>query len=554
MKNVKIAIFQMNACVGDIDSNINKILENAKIAKKNNVNIFVTPELSLIGYPPYDLLLRKEFIDYQNKKLFELINKLKILNDLYVLIGHVSVISGMLYNTISIIYNGKIITSFYKNNLPNYSIFNEKRYFTASYIKPLIFKVNEINFGVIICEDLWKGIEIPKIDNIGVQVLLVCNASPYHINKDQERFNIISKYIDIHKCSLIYTNLVGGQDDLIFDGSSLAIDNKKESIITLPRFIENLSFITIKLDHDNIKFFNDNKNCYKYLYDEDFLYKNIWDALVLSLRDFVHKNNINHVIIGLSGGIDSALVLAIAVDALGKDKITTVMLSYKYTSQMSINDAKKMTDIIGNKHIYIKIDSIVSSIKSTLFNIFDIHNSIENDKTEENIQARVRGNLLMSLSNKMNAIVLNTSNKSEIATGYCTLYGDMIGAFSVLKDVSKTMVFKLAKYRNTISIVIPENIINRKPSAELKVNQLDSDSLPPYDILDGILENFIENKKTYEEIISLNYSPQDVKHVLSLVKSSEFKRYQRILGPILTKQSFSSDWIFPITNKFNFFN
>ncbi|AFZ83615.1 glutamine-hydrolysing NAD+ synthase [Candidatus Kinetoplastibacterium blastocrithidii TCC012E] len=539
MDTVKIAIAQINSCVGDISGNAAKVLSSADSACNDGVDLLLTPELVITGYPPEDLLFNIDFIENQNIALNNLINESRKFKELYLLIGHVSLISNSLYNSASLIYQGNLILTYYKCALPNYSIFDEKRYFSNGN-RPSTFSIRGISIGIMICEDLWSDDVIKMYNGISIDVLTVLNASPFNVGKDDKRIAIAKKSAKELNCDVVYANSVGGQDDLVFDGSSFIINRTGNYLRKLHSWREDYGYYEVGITKDISYIKNDSEE------------SQLWSALVLGLRDYVYKNRFPGVLLGLSGGIDSALALSIAVDAIGFDKVSAIMMPSFYTSDISIEDSSSLASNLKIDYRIINIDDIVLSFIKALC-LIQPDNLIEEreNSTYENIQARIRGVLLMAISNSSGKLVLNTSNKSEISVGYCTLYGDAIGGFSVLKDISKGMVYRLARWYNRDKGIIPERIISRAPSAELRPNQTDQDSLPPYDLLDKILMLHIEKGKTKKEIIDSGYSRDIVLEVFNLLRSSEYKRYQSPPGTRVSERSFGKDWRYPITNNFN---
>jgi NAD+ synthase (glutamine-hydrolysing) len=523
-KSIKIDIAQINPIVGDLDNNAQKIIDLTLESANNGFDLLVFPELALVGYPPEDLLLRHDFMQQVERKIKLIKSKLPV--DIAIIFGAPCKQNGVLYNSAYLIQDDEI-KIYHKQKLPNYSVFDEKRYFTAG-TQSFVFTVKNQRFGLLICEDVWDKNTVLETVKYGVQTMIVINASPFHIDKHQQRLDEIKKRVLENKIEFIYVNLVGGQDEIVFDGGSFMMNNKAEITHQLPFFkTANMSIISTK---------------------EASIEKNIYDALVLATKDYINKNGVfSGVIIGLSGGIDSALTLAIATDAIGNENIQAVMMPYTYTSNMSLEDAKTQADIMGIDYHKISIHTMVDNFNSQLNGIF---NGLQTDTTEENLQARVRGTLLMAISNKLGKIVLTTGNKSELAVGYATLYGDMSGGFAPLKDVSKTMVYRLAKYRNSLSYAIPERVIEREPSAELAPNQVDQDSLPPYDELDAILELFVEQRHSVEQIVELGHNRQTVERICRLVLNNEYKRRQSAPGPKISKNAFGKERRYPMTSKF----
>ncbi len=527
-KPLKIEIAQINPVVGDLNNNAKKIIDFSLESYKNKANLVIFPELALVGYPPEDLLLRDDFI-IQTKDKIEYI-KSQIPSSISIVFGAPTKVDGNLYNSACLIQKSRI-RFYHKQVLPNYGVFDEKRYFVAGN-KSFIFECQQKKIGLLICEDAWEKKPVEELVNLGAQTLISINASPFQIGKHDNRINIIKKRVIDNNVDFIYVNMIGGQDDLVFDGGSFVIDSQAKITNQFPFFKE--------VSHSIYKpiYQNNNQN----------IEKDIYDALVLSTKDYVMKNNIfDGAIIGLSGGIDSALTLAITADALGNDNVQAVMMPHIYTSSISIIDAKEQTKNMNIKYHQINISDIVKSFNQELKELFK---GTKEDITEENLQARIRGNILMSLANKFNKIVITTSNKSEMAVGYATLYGDMSGGFAPLKDVNKTLVYKLANYRNSISYVIPNRVIEREPSAELAKDQLDKDSLPNYEQLDSILELLIEKKLAVKQIIDKGFDADIVKKISRMVFSNEHKRYQSTVGPKITKNSFGKERRYPITSKF----
>lgn len=532
---MKIALAQINCIVGDIKGNANKILEYAKRAHQSGASLIITPELALSGYPPEDLLFRDDFNCACEQELERLS---KALPDITLLIGHPHQQNGKRYNAASVLEHGKINATYHKQCLPNYSVFDEERYFEAGNAS-FVFSHDGTKFGVMICADGWEADPALKAKQAGAEVLLSLNASPYHMDKLEARYEVIAQRAKETGLPIIYTNLVGGQDELVFDGASFVLNG--EGIVTqqLPSFTEALSFVDI----------NHNQPLNAAISPKLSLEASVYNALKMGLADYVNKNGFPSVVLGLSGGIDSALTLAIAVDALGADRVKVVLMSSEFTSNMSVDDAIEMAKLIGVKYSQIPIKDLFELFRETLAPEFD---DLPFDTAEENLQARIRGILLMALSNKFGSIVLTTGNKSEMAVGYSTLYGDMAGGFSLLKDVPKTLVYKLAEYRNNLSKVIPERIITRTPSAELRANQIDQDSLPSYEVLDAIMQSYVEDDLSRQAIIAKGFSEKDVNRVTNLIDHNEYKRRQAPVGVRITQRGFGKDRRYPITCKLKF--
>jgi len=531
---MKISLAQINPTVGDIQSNYKLIVKHAKIAERSNAELLITPELSICGYPPEDLLLNKHFIEECNDALLKIAKEFPKLK---IIVGHPRSDKEVLFNSASILYGGKIEQTYDKQILPNYGVFDEKRYFQPGN-KSLIFSHRNKRFGLLICEDIWIDGPIEKLSN--VDYIICINASPYEIDKYENRIKNLTKRVSSNDCTLIYINLVGGQDELLFDGGSFVYNNKYGLIDCLEQFKSINKIIDIKKIQKANKLIGQKKL--------QSPIKILLNGLILALKDYLSKNAIKNVFIGLSGGIDSAVVLYIATQACKKENITTIMMPSPYTSKVSIDDAKKLTDNLAIAH---KVKSIKPLIKSFGKSLSSDFKNLPIDITEENIQARIRGVLLMAYANKFKGIVLATSNKSEVAVGYSTLYGDMVGGFSILKDVPKTFVYKIAKEINRTNNIIPERILTRPPSAELSKNQTDQDTLPDYKVLDDIIDLYVEKNKSIKMIINEGYSAQEVRKVIKLIHMNEFKRRQTAPGPKVTHKAFGKDRRYPITNKYN---
>jgi NAD+ synthase (glutamine-hydrolysing) len=550
---LKICTAQLNVIVGDMVGNAQKIIAAARTAYEQGARLVLTPELSICGYPAEDLLLRPAFIAACDDAVKTVASELAGLKGLHVVVGHPrgSAIRGksvqvqMRYNAASVLCEGKVVESYAKRELPNYQVFDEYRYFTRGQ-GTCVFQVEDINVGLLICEDAWfeEPAQLARVS--GAQLLVVPNASPMHVGKVTERIAQMGERAKAVDLPLIYAHLVGGQDEVIFDGGSFAVNADGSLAARAPAFCEDLFYVEVTPGPSSLRL---SGPIAADLEDEE----ELWRALVMGVRDYIGKNGFPSVLLGLSGGIDSALVLAIAVDALGADKVRAVMMPSPYTADISWIDARDMSQRMGVRYDEISIKPEFEAFKQSLAKEFA---GLPEDTTEENIQARIRGVLLMALSNKFGGIVLTTGNKSEMATGYCTLYGDMAGGFAVIKDVLKTTVFKLARWRNandpfgTGLNPIPERIITRPPSAELRPDQVDQDSLPPYEILDGILTRYMENDQGIEDVVAAGYERAVVERVARLVRINEYKRRQAPVGIRVTHRGFGKDWRYPITGKF----
>ena len=534
---LRIAVAQFNATVGDLTGNVERIIACAVAAKARGAQVLLTPELALCGYPPEDLLLRPDFYRACSRALDDLARRIEeSAPGLAAVVGHPEEHAGRRFNAATVIENGQKKAVYRKMRLPNYEVFDEKRYFEAG-SEACVVMLGGVRCGINICADIWEAGAAELSREAGAELLLVLNASPCHLEKHQQRAQVLGERIAATGIPAIYANLVGGQDELVFDGASFALDAHGNCRMRLPSFEEALGIVDF--DHNRLHS--------EQLADELQVEAEAYRALVLGVRDYIGKSGFKGAIIGLSGGIDSALTLCVAVDALGADKVHAVMMPSPYTAQMSLDDSREMIRKLGVRYDEIAIAPAMQTYAAMLDPLFT---GLPQDTTEENIQARIRGNILMALSNKTGALVLTTGNKSEMAVGYCTLYGDMAGGFAVIKDVYKTLVYRLSRYRNTLSPVIPENIIVRPPSAELKPDQTDQDSLPPYEILDAIVRAYMEEDRSPREIIAAGLPEADVRRVVRLLRIAEYKRRQAPVGIRITPRGFGKDWRYPITNRY----
>lgn len=536
---LRIAIAQLNLLVGDVEGNADKVIETAKHARFHlGADAVVFPELTLTAYPPEDLLLRPGLYARVDDALHKIQQQTKGID---VIIGYPENTPAGNYNAAAVLRDGEVIAVYHKQHLPNYSVFDEKRYFEAGH-EPCVVEIKGIKIGLSICEDVWFLEPLQQAATAGAKLILNLNASPFHLNKHTERSKVIKSHIEKVKTPIVYVNQVGGQDELVFDGASFVMNAEGKITLRAPAFEEVVMLCEfeykdgqlIPLTQRNPPPMTELESAYK--------------ALVLGVHDYVNKNRFPGVIIGLSGGIDSALTLAIAVDALGADKVEALMMPSRYTSQQSLDDARKQAKNFGVEYHEISIEPIFNAALETLSTEFA---GLDADVTEENIQARSRCMILMAISNKKNKMVLTTGNKSELAVGYATLYGDMAGGFNALKDVPKTLVYRLVEYRNTISFDIPQSVIHRAPSAELSPNQKDSDSLPDYGELDGILELYVEKDKCAADIVAMGYEQKIVEKVIRMVDGNEYKRRQAAPGVRITRRAFGRDRRYPITSGFN---
>ena len=570
---VRVALLQINPTVGDLDGNARLVADAARAAWQQGARVAVAPELALCGYPPEDLLLRPAFLRASATALESLARTLADCDGLHLVVGHPwdggagtraqvdhdadlrskSVSVPRVFNAASVLAGGLVAATYCKRELPNYQVFDERRYFVSGRdagLAPLVFEAGGTRFGVLICEDAWFDEPAELAKAAGADVLCVINASPFHLGKPGEREAQMAHRARATGLPLLYAHMTGGQDEVVFDGGSFALDARGDVVARAALF----ESATLALDAAPGR--APAPAAGSGVVALPGLECQAWSALVTGVRDYIGKNGFPSVIIGLSGGIDSALVLAIAVDALGPERVRTVMMQSPYTADISWIDARDMAGRVGVRYDEIAIAPMFDAFRGALAGQFA---GLPEDTTEENIQARVRGTLLMALSNKTGAIVLTTGNKSEMATGYCTLYGDMAGGFAVIKDVAKTLVYRLAEWKNrqptvradgSVGPVIPERIITRPPSAELRPDQTDQDSLPPYEVLDAILAAYMEENRAIDDIVAAGFERADVERVTRLIKINEYKRRQSPVGIRITHRGFGRDWRYPITSRF----
>lgn len=537
-KQSTIVIAQIDLLVGDIEGNARRVVECAHQARAQwQADAIVFPELTLTGYPPEDLLLRPGMHRRVRNALAKVCEEVRGID---VILGYPHLRDGELFNAAGVIRDGEVIAVYHKQCLPNYSVFDEKRHFEPGVV-PCVVEIAGIRMGLTICEDMWIAGPASQAAEAGAQIVLNLNASPFHARKWVEREAVARQRVRESGVPLIYANLVGGQDELVFDGESFAMNADGEIALRMAAFEESLRCVHLVREEGRVTIapgFVDEP-----LSDEE----SIYSALVYGTRDYIEKNGFAGAVIGLSGGIDSALTLAIAVDALGADRVAAVMMPSRYTAQMSLDDAQSEASALGVAYHVVPIDPLFAAFQQALDPLFA---GLAADVTEENIQARCRGVLLMAVSNKRHQIVLTTGNKSEVSVGYATLYGDMAGGFAPIKDVPKTLVYRLARYRNGLGAAIPERVLERPPSAELAPDQKDSDSLPPYEVLDPILERYVEQDCSVAEIVAGGFDPETVRRVVGLVNRNEYKRRQAPPGVRISRRAFGRDRRYPITSGF----
>lgn len=539
-KSVSIALAQLNLFVGDVTGNTEKILGYATRARDElQADLVVFPELAICGYPPEDLLFHAGLLRRVDEALDEIRSSVR---GIAILAGFPEYSNDKIYNACAVFQDGDILARYRKQLLPNYRVFDEERYFTAGK-EAAVFSLNGVRIGLNICEDVWQPGPAAAAKAAGAEFIIVINGSPYELETQSKREHVVGQRVQETRLPVVYLNMVGGQDELVFDGGSFVMDADGEIAFRAKPFKEGLHRILMNATASGVV--PEPGDVEPQLSAE----QSVYEALVTGTRDYVEKNGFPGVILGLSGGVDSALILAIACDAIGAERVSSVMMPFRYTSTMSQEDAAAQAAGLGVKYSVIPIEPMYEATVKQLAKVFE---SGKEDATEENIQARCRGMLLMAISNKTGLMLLTTGNKSEMAVGYATLYGDMAGGFAPIKDCSKSLVYRLARYRNTVSQVIPERVITRPPSAELKANQKDSDSLPEYDVLDPILEAFVEKDLSVAEITGRGFDRDVVVRVLELVKRSEYKRRQAPPGIRISGRAFGRDWRYPITSGYQF--
>lgn len=529
-QKLTLALAQLNFWVGDVEGNVEKIIAASHRARDElRADLIAFPELSLIGYPPDDLLLRSAMPRVIEDGVQRLLNEVR---GITLIVGLPEYSDGSLYNAAYVMRDGQLVARYRKQQLPNYGVFDERRHFKPGF-NPCVFDLGGRKVGLTICEDIWLAQPASQARDAGAEFLININASPYHIGKSQDRLRALDCRVVETGLPIVYVNMVGGQDDVVFDGDSMVLRADGSTAFRAPLYEEGVYPVTLENGRFEGK-----------VREEESREAVVYKGLVQSVRDYVNRNGFPGALIGMSGGIDSALVAAIAVDALGADRVHGVSMPSRYTADMSNDDAREQAQLMGIQYSSVPIEPMFQSFTQTLAPEF-MGKPV--DITEENLQSRCRGVILMALSNKHGKVVLTTGNKSEMAVGYATLYGDMCGGFAPIKDVYKTLVFRLCRYRNTLSMVIPERVITRPPSAELRPDQKDSDSLPPYEVLDPILEAYVERQLSISEIVAQGFDAATVKRVAGLVRRSEYKRRQAPPGPKMTRCAFGRERRYPIT-------
>ena len=558
-----VAIVQAKFVVADLAANINKIVDLAKVAHSKGVLLLLLPELAFIGVCLQDLFTRESFLEQQQAALSKLAQELAPFNDLHVVVGHLTLHEGQLFNSASVLIQGKVKQTHHQLSAKSSKLLGGSFYLKNGIdLEQNILELKGHRFATAIGDDIWRTGFVDRISEQGVQSLLLLDAMPYHVGRISEFQKRLVDEVKGHHFNLFYTNQVGGHDELIFEGHAFLLNNQQELQTELDHFVEAMAIFQLEADNQwslielqglNELFNNTNQSK---VINQDLLYQaneliesEIWRALVLCTHDFLHYSGVNKVMLGLSGGMDSALVLAVLYDAIGPDNITAVMLSSPYTSQLSLDLAEDMSQRLGVKYHDISIEPMYKAFLQGLAPLFA---GLPQDTTEENLQARIRGVMLMALSNKLGGMIINSGNKSEAATGYSTLYGDTVGGFAVLKDIPKTLVYRLAKWRNTQKEIIPVGIITRPPSAELAEGQVDQDSLPEYDILDEILYRLMELKQSSDDIIQTGFDDDTENKIARLLKFNEYKRRQSAPGPRISEGAFALDWRYPLSHGFKY--
>lgn len=535
---LKIALVQFNPTVGDVVGNATRILEFAKVAaEQGDVSAVVFTELALTGYPPEDLLLRRDFLQVVRRELERIMTASP---EMMLILGYPELDQGNLYNSVAMLKSGALVANYRKQVLPNFGVFDEKRYFQPG-DQPCVFDLDGVQVGISLCEDIWSSEPAQKLANAGAQLILNLNASPFHAGKIVQRESVLRQRVQDTGLPIVYVNQVGGQDELVFDGASFVMNHQGEITQRLAEFEEQIATVTfVKSEVPMPQPVASNPPMSSVA--------SIYQAIVLGIRDYVRKHGFQGAVLGLSGGVDSALTLALASDALGPESVQVVLMPSRYTADMSNEDAIAEAVALGVAYEVIPIEQAFHAFKSMLAASFE---GTQADVTEENLQARCRGVLLMAISNKKRRILLTTGNKSEMSVGYATLYGDMAGGFAPINDVPKMLVYALCRHRNSISPVIPKRVLTRPPSAELAPDQKDEDSLPPYPVLDDILERYVEKDQSQEEIIAAGHEAATVKRVLRLVEQNEYKRRQAPPGVKISQRAFGRDRRYPITSGFS---
>ncbi|MDX1443897.1 MAG: NAD+ synthase [Gammaproteobacteria bacterium] len=536
-KTLNIIMAQVNPVVGDVAGNVEMILENVERAVQLGGELVLFPELTLTGYPPEDLLHHGGLRDQINAAIERLLRRLP--STVGVIIGAPEYSGGRMYNTALLLANGEVVERYRKQLLPNYGVFDEKRYFQPG-DAPCVVEFKGIPIGLTICEDLWEAGVAKQNQQAGAELLVNISASPFALGKQIEREeSVLARRVDEAALPIVYVNLVGGQDELVFDGGSIAMSRAGRAALRAPAFEEGLYSVRVG-SLEGIVDVEPGE-----VHREASIEESVYKALVMGTRDYVQKNGFPGAVLGLSGGIDSALTLAVAVDALGAENVTAIMMPTEFTSDVSTAEAERQAQILGVEYRNLPIEKPVAAFNDLLAPVFE---GLPPDTTEENIQARCRGVILMAMSNKTGRLLLTTGNKSEMAVGYATLYGDMAGGFAPLKDVAKTLVYRLAKYRNTLGPAIPDVVIEREPSAELRADQKDSDSLPPYGLLDAILEAYVEEDLSFETVVAKGFNREIVERVVRMVQRNEYKRRQAPPGVKISRRAFGRERRYPITS------